>query len=336
MPLISVIIPVYNGEKTIQETIESVLNQTFTDFELIIINDGSQDATLEIVERIQDPRLKVFSYPNAGQAASRNRGIFHVCGEYISFIDADDLWTPDKLEAQLKALQANPQAAVAYSWTNYIDEFSQPLPSQQGSYMTVNGDVYAKLLLIDFIGSGSNPLIRRQALTEVGGFDESMTPSEDRDLWLRLAARYHFIAVRSPQVLYRQCANSESTNVLRMEKSSLRVIEQAFSQAPESLRHLKQYSLGNNYKGLTFRALERTPGRQGGLTAARLLWHSFRTDPSLLRAKVIWKVLFKIAVMVLLPSQQAQALLTKMKYLSNINALHGYMQVEPSKLRGIS
>jgi glycosyltransferase involved in cell wall biosynthesis len=75
MSLISVIIPVYNGEKTIQETIESVLNQTFTDFELIVINDGSQDATLEIVERIQDPRLKAFSYSNAGQATSRNRGI---------------------------------------------------------------------------------------------------------------------------------------------------------------------------------------------------------------------------------------------------------------------
>ncbi|MBD0300673.1 MAG: glycosyltransferase family 2 protein, partial [Tolypothrix sp. T3-bin4] len=72
MPFISVIIPVYNGEKTIRETIESVLNQTFTDLELIVINDGSQDATLQIVERIQDPRLKVFSYPNSGQATSRN------------------------------------------------------------------------------------------------------------------------------------------------------------------------------------------------------------------------------------------------------------------------
>ncbi|MBD0300672.1 MAG: glycosyltransferase [Tolypothrix sp. T3-bin4] len=334
MPLISVIIPVYNGEITIQETIESVLNQTFTDFELIVIDDGSQDSTLQIVSTIQDPRIKVFSQPNAGVSTSRNRGLSHATGEFISFIDADDLWTPDKLETQLKALQENPKAAVAYSWTDYIDESSQPL--QGSGYMSVNGDVYAKLLLIDFIGSGSNPLIRRYALTEVGGFDQSMTPSEDRDLWLRLAARYHFVAVPSPQILYRQSANSASTNILRMEKSSLRVIEQSFTQAPESLQHLKQSSLANNYKGLIFRALERSPGREGGLTAARLLWHSFRTDLSLLRARVIWKVLFKIAVMVLLPPKQAQALLTKMKYLSNINALHGYMQVEPSKLRKIS
>jgi glycosyltransferase involved in cell wall biosynthesis len=91
MPLISVVIPVYNGEKTILETIESVLNQSFTDFEIIVINDGSQDATLEIVSSIKDPRLKVFSYPNAGQAIARNRGVSHAVGEFVSFLDADDL-----------------------------------------------------------------------------------------------------------------------------------------------------------------------------------------------------------------------------------------------------
>jgi GT2 family glycosyltransferase len=106
---------------------------------------------------------------------------------------------------------------------------------QQGSYMTVNGDVYAKLLLIDFIGSGSNPLIRRQALTEVGGFDESMTPSEDRDMWLRLAKHAIILSLCDPTSVIQTIANSQSTNVLRMEKSSLRVIEQAFTQAPRIL-----------------------------------------------------------------------------------------------------
>jgi glycosyltransferase involved in cell wall biosynthesis len=328
MPLISVIIPVYNGEKTIQETIESVLNQTFTDFELIVINDGSQDATLEIVERIQEPRLKAFSYANAGQATSRNRGVSHACGEYISFIDADDLWTPDKLEAQLRALQDNSQAAVAYSWTKCIDELGNF--SRRGSHISVSGDVYAKLLLIDFIENGSNPLIRAQAIAEVGGFDESMTPSEDRDLWLRLAARYHFVAVPSPQVLYRQSPNSASANILRMEAASLRVIEQAFSQAPEFLQYLKQSSLANIYKGLTFKALEEPLERQRGLTAARLLWNSIKNDPALLRSRVILKVLFKIAVVTLLPSQQAQALLTKAKGLANTTTLLGYLQLDVS------
>jgi GT2 family glycosyltransferase len=100
-------------------------------------------------------------------------GISHACGRYISFIDADDLWTPDKLEAQLKALQDNPQAAVAYSWTKCIDELGQF--SRRGSHISATGNVYGKLLLIDFIENGSNPLIRAHALIEVGGFDESLT-----------------------------------------------------------------------------------------------------------------------------------------------------------------
>ncbi len=334
MPLISVIVPLYNGEKTIRETVKSILNQSLQNFELIIINDGSQDASLEMVSNFQDSRIKVFSYPNSGISTTRNRGISHATGEYISFIDADDLWTPNKLESQLKALQENPKAAVAYSWSDHINEFGQPL--NRGSYMTVNGDVYPKILLIDFIANGSNPLIRREALMEVGGFDESLSTSADWDMWVRLAARYHFVAVPSPQILYRISGSSMSSNVDKQEAESLQVIEKAFTQVPDSLAYLKPFSLANLYKGLTFRALERCSGRQGGFIAARYLWYAFKTDPSLIRARVLGKVLFKIAVMVLFPPQQAQSLFNKMKYLSNINALHGYMQVEPSKLKATS
>jgi glycosyltransferase involved in cell wall biosynthesis len=328
MPLISVIIPVYNGENTIRETIESVLNQTLQDLEVIVVDDGSQDSTLEIVSSIKDPRLKVLSYSNAGVCTNRNRGIAHAVGEYISFIDADDLWTPDKLEAQLKALQENPKAAVAYSWTDWIDESSQWLG--RGNYLSDQGDVYAKLLLNDFVANGSNPLIRRQALTEVGGFDESITAAEDWDLWQRLGARYHFVVVPYPQILYRISANSLSTNVWDMESSSLKVIEKAFAQAPQSLQHLKRLSLANRYKYLTVKALEGIPEQKRGFVCARFLWNAIRHDPALLRTRVIWKVLFKIAAVVLLPTHQAQALLAKLNRLSDISALFVHIQKEPS------
>jgi glycosyltransferase involved in cell wall biosynthesis len=326
MQLISVVIPVYNGEKTIRQTLESVLNQTFTDFEVIVINDGSQDATLEIVANIADPRLKVFSYPNAGQAASRNRGLSQARGEFIAFLDADDLWTSDKLEAQLRVLQENPQAAVAYSWSDCIDESGNFL--REASHRTVNGDVYAKLLLTDFLDNGSNPLIRRQAITEVGGFDESLPPAEDWDMWLRLAARYHFVAVPYPQVLYRQSANSESSNVLRLELACLRVIKRTFTQAPDSLQHLKKPSLANLYKYLIFKCFEGDPERWRGRVAARFLWSAVRHDPFLLRSRVLWKVLFKIGIMMLLPPQQAQAFFTKFKKIFNTTTLLGHLQIE--------
>lgn len=325
MPLISIIIPVFNGEKTIKETIESVLNQTVTDFELLVINDGSQDGTVGIVECIQDSRIKVFSYPNAGQSTSRNRGIELAQGDYISFIDADDLWIPDKLEAQLKALQANSKAGVAYSWTDWIDESSQLLG--KGSYNTEQGEVFTQLLLNDFVANGSNVLIRRDALTEVGGFDPSVTAAEDWDLWLRLAARYEFVAVRSPQVLYRISPNSASFNVWKMEASSLQVIEKAYAIAPQSLQHLKRQSLGNRYKYLTFKAIEGYPERKKGLAAIRFLWNAIKNDPSLLRAKVIWKVLFRIAAITLLTPKLAQAVITKFKPLSNTTTLLGYMKL---------
>jgi glycosyltransferase involved in cell wall biosynthesis len=327
MPLISVIMPVYNGEKTIRETIESVFNQTFPDWELIVINDGSQDATLQILNSIQDPRLRVFSYPNAGQATSRNRGISQACGEYISFIDADDLWTPDKLEAQLQVLQGNPQAAVAYSWTKCIDEVGQV--SRRGSHISVTGDVYKNLLVVNFLENGSNPLIRRQALNEVGSFDESLTPAEDWDLWLRLAARYHFEAVSSPQILYRVSVKSATANVWRLEAACLEVIERACTQAPESVEHLKKYSLGNTYKYLTYKAIEGPPERKKGLVAARFLWQAVRNDPALLRTKVLFKVLLKIAAITILPPQQAQSFFTRFKKLSNTTTMLGYLQLDP-------
>ncbi|OAD21465.1 glycosyl transferase, group 2 family protein, partial [Candidatus Thiomargarita nelsonii] len=231
-----------------------------SDFEILVINDGSQDVTLDILANINDSRLKVFSYPNKGLAASRNRGISHASGDFIAFLDADDLWTADKLEAQLKALQANPQVAVAYSWTDFIDEFGQPLGS--GIHKTFNGDVFANLLVDNFIVNGSNTLIRKKAIIEVGGFYESLCYVEDWDLWLRLAACFQFVAVPSAQILYRRTNDSMSMNVLGLEQAYLKIMQRAFNQAPDSLKYLKRQSFARFYQFLTLRALEVLPGRE--------------------------------------------------------------------------
>jgi len=312
MPTISVIIPVYNGEKTIKQTVESVLNQTFKDFELLIINDGSQDATLEIIQAINDERIQVFSYQNSGVSASRNRALTKAKGEFISFIDADDLWTPNKLELQFKALQDNPQAAVAYSWSDWIDESGQFLRS--GGHITVNGKAYEKLLLRDFIESGSNPLIRKQALDEVGCFEQSVTPAEDWDMWLRLAARYEFVTVEVPQIFYRISPNSASFNIVKMEAGSLKVIERVFAQAPESLQDLKRETLASRYNYLTFKALEGNLDRKNGLTAARFLIQALKHDLALLgRTKIMVIVVVKIATAIFLPPQLTLKLLNTVK-----------------------
>ena len=312
MPKISVIIPAYNAEKTIKETIESVLSQTFSQFEIIVINDGSQDKTLEVVSHILDPRLKVFSYPNAGVSVSRNRGLSQSAGDYVSFLDADDIWTPDKLEAQLKALQANPPAAVAYSWTNWIDESGQFL--RPGGHIIANGNVYEKLLLRDFVESGSNPLIRSEALAKVGGFDKSLALAADWDTWLRLAACSQFVCVPSPQILYRVSPNSMSSNVWKMEAESRRILERAFAQAPVSIQHLKREILASRYQYLTLKAIEGPPERSRGLVAARFFLQAVRNNPAWLqRTQLMLIVLLKITIATLLPPRQAQSLLNVLK-----------------------
>jgi glycosyltransferase involved in cell wall biosynthesis len=277
MPLISVIIPVHNGERTISATLDSVLQQTFPDFELIIINDSSTDKTLEIISQYTDPRLSILTDSHQSAAVSRNQGLKQSHGEYIAFLDADDLWTPDKLDCQFQALKEHPEAAVAYSWTDYIDEAGNTLYS--GSHLTLNGQIYPQLLVRNFLESGSNPLIQRQALMDVGGFDESLEGGQDWDLYLRLAAKYSFFAVPQVQIYYRVSTGSISSNLSRQEQQVLQVMERNFAQASPELQSLKVYSLTNLYKYLACRALALPPSSKNGLKALQFTGKYARYEP---------------------------------------------------------
>jgi glycosyltransferase involved in cell wall biosynthesis len=250
MATISVIIPAYNAEQTILKTIESIQKQTFQDLEIIVINDGSRDQTLKILETISDKRLKVYSYPNGGVSIARNHGISNATGNYISFIDADDLWTEDKLEKQLLALQENPKAGVAYSWTVYMIE-SLETPNNicfiADEKATFTGNIYSKLLLKNFIGHGSNILARREAIESVGEFEPNLNFCEDWDYYLRLAAKWDFILVREPQILYRKTVGTATCKASIMEKGGLYVINKTYQTVPLKLLYLKKRTLANFY-----------------------------------------------------------------------------------------
>ncbi|MBD2448463.1 glycosyltransferase [Nostoc sp. FACHB-152] len=312
-PIISVIIPAYNSEKTIKSTIDSVLNQTFKNFELIVINDGSTDSTLNIISQIQDHRLKVFSFDNAGGNISRNRGLHQAVGEFVSFLDADDIWTTDKLASQLEALQANTDAKVAYSWTDYIDENGKFLVA--GNHLAVNGDVYERLLVSNFLENGSNPLIYREALVELGGFDESLKAAQDWDMWLRLAAKYSFICVPEVQILYRVSANSLSTHLDRQEKACLQVLKGAYNTRPLVSKNIWNLSLANLYKYLVCKALQEPFNRQKGITAARFLWLFIINDAARSqRINFTLKILLKIIIIIALPPNLSTALVAKKNF----------------------
>ena len=316
MATISVIIPTYNAQRTILATVKSVQQQTFKDIEIIVINDGSSDGTLAILETVNDPRLKVYSYPNGGLPAARNRGIALAKGEYLSFIDADDLWTPDKLEKQLAALQKNPRASVAYSWNAVMLELEDNLSQMNffsGKKVAFTGDVYTKLLVHNFIGNGSNLLIKKEAIDSVGNFDPSFKSCEDWDYYLRLAAKYHFAVVPEHQILYRKTPGTLSSKGLVMEREGLRVIDKVYQTVPKKLQPLKNRSIANFYRycGKIYvdYSVQNKDIHQGEV---RLL-KAIALDPSILLTSDTYILLAKILLKRLLPQNMVKGLISVLK-----------------------
>ncbi|MFG6098298.1 glycosyltransferase [Leptothoe sp. ISB3NOV94-8A] len=317
MPLISVIVPVFNSERTIAETLQSVLKQTFVDFEVIVVNDGSQDSTLDKIAAINDQRIKVFSYENSGVSFSRNRGVSHASGDFIAFLDADDLWTTDKLMSQVTALQQSPQAVVAYSWVDCIDEAGTFL--RNGRHPKYTGNVYQKLLLGNFLESGSTPLVRKQVFQDAGGFNTALLTNEDWEMWVRLAKDYEFVLVPEVQVLYRISARSKSFNLTRHEQTRLRIIEQVFEQVPETLQYLKPKCIANFYRYLLFKVLDAPENsfdgdRKKSLLAIKFLWNCLMHDKSLFRQpKTLFSASMKILLLGAFPDQSPRILLEQLK-----------------------
>ena len=231
MPLISVVIPVHNGEGTLRETLDSVLCQSHADLEVLVIDDDSTDGTAEIVASIPDPRLRLHRIAAHSCAASRNEGIFRARGEYLSFVDADDLWTHDKLEAQLAALLASPPAQVAYSFTTHIGE--DGTKRFEGYRGGESRDVLRALFRRYFLESGSNALIHRDVATVVGGFDPEHEICADWDFFLRAAERFEFACVPRSQILYRHRDTALSASGAPLRHDAHEVIRRAVHRSPQ-------------------------------------------------------------------------------------------------------
>ncbi len=294
MPLISVIVPVHNAEQTVLETIHSIQQQTWTDLEIIVINDGSTDQSLARLQSIDDPRLQIFSYENAGLPTARNRGIVRAQGTYLSFIDADDLWLPDKLALQLQALRQCPEAGAAYCWMASMREQGRDRRFFQADPVQFTGDIYPQLLLQNFIGSGSNILVRREAIDTVGDFDPTLKSCEDWDFYLRLAAHRPFVLVPKNLVLYRHAAGSMSSKAMVMEQAGLTVIERAYAQAPAVLQVQKPRTLARHYFYCAEQFLAHAQSRQGVQQARQRMLRAIRTDPSLFRERNTQMLLVKL------------------------------------------
>ena len=211
MTQVSVIIPAYNAEAYIGDAVESALRQTYTDIEIIVVDDGSTDGTSDRLRAFGD-RIVVHRQSNAGVAAARNRGARAANGEWLAFLDADDEWLPEKLDRQLAA---RPQHMA------YTDRFNVgargELPDIQSDVTPMHGvDLFLPLLLEGNFITASSALVRRRVFESTGGFFEGLHGTEDWDLWVRIAARHDIDFVPAPLVNYRFHAGGISRNYRRM------------------------------------------------------------------------------------------------------------------------
>lgn len=204
-PLVSVILPAFDRMEFLPAAVDSVLRQTFTDWELIVADDGSGDEARAYLRGLVDPRVRVLWLPHSGRPSiARNAAIGVARGRYIAFMDSDDLWAPTKLAVQVRAMQSSPTRRWSYTALTIIDTKGRTLPDAgYKPRLPYDGDIVERLLTLDAIIGTPTVMAERGLIDEVSGFDETLAVNEDQDLWLRLAMRSEIIAISEALVSVR-------------------------------------------------------------------------------------------------------------------------------------
>jgi len=283
-PLVSVIIPTYNRAHLLSRAIGSVLKQSYQDFELILVDDGSTDDTEKVVKGFHDERVRYISYEeNRGGAAARNVGIQVAEGEYLAFLDSDDEWYLDKLERQLKVFEGlSSKFGVVYTggYLIFPDDTKVYIPSDD--LKPTSGDIHKDILERSFVNTVS-ALVRRECFDGAGLFDERLPSVQDRELWMRVSKRYYFHYLKKP-LYYAYAVPNRISSDDEALLAALRIIlgkhRHDLSQYPSSLaKHL--HRIGN---------LLCQSGRM--LEGRKYLAEAIVTDPSGFKSLVAWMASF--------------------------------------------
>ncbi len=272
-PSISVVIPTYNRGAAIALTLDSALQQDFApeSVEIIVVDDGSTDDTFAFLREKYGkyPRVHLFSTTNGGVARARNFGLEKARGEFIAYLDHDDLWLPQKLTRQFDELSRHEKAGVVYCrWheVNEADGNPQNAPIQKPSRKAMpTGKIFSSLMDHNFILSMTIPMIRTRYLREIGGFDPRFVPCDDWDIWLKLSQKCEFIFCEDILAIYVRHPSQQSSSLMKMSQAKNRLI----------MHHLKKnwrFALSNRklswrLLSLHYFAKSREPYYQKALTA---------------------------------------------------------------------
>jgi glycosyltransferase involved in cell wall biosynthesis len=286
MPKVTVIIPVYNVEALVGATLKSVLQQTYPDFEILVVDDGSTDGSLAICQEFPDPRIRIVRQQNRGLAGARNTGIRHAQGEYLAFLDSDDLWLPEKLAKHVAHLDHAPEVGVSFSRSRFIDEAGQDIGIYQMPKLTdiTPGHLFCR----NPIGNGSAVVLRKAVLEEIKFqdnfygevedfyFDDSFRQSEDIECWLRIALQtaWKIEGIPDALTLYRVNMGGLSANILNQYAAWERILAKTLTYNPEFVAQW-----GNRARAYQLRYLARRAARQRSTkVATQLLHQAIATD----------------------------------------------------------
>jgi glycosyltransferase involved in cell wall biosynthesis len=245
VPKVSIIIPTYNRSNLLRLTIESVLAQTYPNIEIIVVDDDSTDDTAAVIEQYAG-RVIYIKQANQGASVARNTGFQAASGEYINFLDDDDLLMPTKIERQVQVLDSHPEIGLVHCGYYHIDADGKPLDKV---CMLPAGEVLKELVQYCFLLIHT-PLIRHQCLDQVGLFDDELDCHEDWDLWLRIAqAGYQFACVQEPLCAYRVQQDSKMANLAKVEQGAFTVLDKVFAnpRLPADVLAVKAQAYGNTH-----------------------------------------------------------------------------------------
>ncbi|HHX71152.1 MAG TPA: glycosyltransferase family 2 protein [Gallicola sp.] len=248
--MFSVVIPLYNKELSISNTIQSVLNQTFQDFEIVVVNDGSTDNSLQVVEKINDSRIRIINKPNGGVSSARNRGIKEAKYDWIAFLDGDDLWIDNHLETLKDMIETNPADKVFT--TSFIFSDNNNVKVQRESFAYLRVDNFCKASLNHFnktIISSITICIHKEVFGNIGVFNTNYIRGEDVDLWIRISKIYDIIYTDKVTAIYRKDAENRSdVSYVGVKRTFLKDID--FKNITDNYeRKYYQYFLLNRFKG---------------------------------------------------------------------------------------
>ena len=279
MARVSVVIPAYNAERTLGAAVESVLAQTYRDFEVVVVDDGSRDGTYATAAGYGSP-VRCIRTPNGGVSAARNRGLEEAGSELVAFLDADDLWRPMKLERQVELFDREPSVGIVTSSSLRLDEGGVEIRELHPA--RPYPDACAALLLrSQVLGNLSSPLLSRDLAISAGGFDTRFSQCADWDFFLRLSRRTEFGVLEDPLVLYRASAGNMSSDIGLLERDTFGVLDKFFAgDVPARYARLKRRAYSNHWMILSGSYLHAGQHR----AAVRCVVNGLRADPTNARA----------------------------------------------------